>query len=117
MLKASIVDKQDLTERESAVLQLICEGAVDKVIARQLAISIKTVEAHTVHIYTKLQVRQASINARCAAVGEAITRGMVKFLTVVLIISAVGLDNDQAARVGRTRLPSVRIVRVKSMDS
>lgn len=117
MFKVSVVDKQDLTDRESAVLQLICEGAVDKVIARQLAISIKTVDAHISHIYQKLHVQNASINSRCAAIGEAISRGMVKFLSVALIISAVGLDNDQVARVGRLRLSRVQVVRVKNREA
>jgi len=103
---AKVIDKRDLTDRESEILALICEAAPDKVIARKLAISIKTVSAHCEHIYLKLQVRQASINVRCATIGNAVARGMVQLSTTALclwlMLSTAGLD-DQAIRVGRPK--------------
>lgn len=46
-----------LTEREIEVLQLLCQGLTDKEISEQLHISIRTVNGHLSHIYTKLDVR------------------------------------------------------------
>ncbi|MFH1807721.1 MAG: response regulator transcription factor [Pseudomonadota bacterium] len=46
----------ELTGREREVLQLIAEGHSTKVIADQLAISVKTVETHRQSLMRKLQV-------------------------------------------------------------
>lgn len=46
----------DLTPREKQVMALVCEGLSNKVIARQLAISPKTVEIHRSNILRKMQV-------------------------------------------------------------
>ena len=45
-----------LTSRETEVLALLTQGLPNKVIARQLGISPKTVGNHVEHIYTKLDV-------------------------------------------------------------
>jgi len=110
-LHAELLDKQCLTDRESQVLQLVCEGAPDKVIAAQLAISIKTVTAHLDHIYLKLQIQNQQINTRCVAIGIALVRGMVRLTTtalcVWLMVGAVSLDDNAlrvSARVTATRL-------------
>lgn len=79
-LHAEVVDKDGLTNREADVLKLICEGCPDKVIARKLAISIKTVEAKCSAIYEKLQVKELSINHRVAAVSAAVAYGLVKLV-------------------------------------
>jgi len=83
-IKAEVIDKKNLTEQESQILALICEGAPDKVIARKLAISIKTVSHHCEHLYFKLQVREASINVRCAVIANAVVRGMVRLSTMLV---------------------------------
>jgi two-component system response regulator FixJ len=44
-----------LTERERAVLQCIIEGKANKVIAAELEISVKTVEAHRAKVMEKLE--------------------------------------------------------------
>jgi|SRR5580698_7283820 BlaI family penicillinase repressor len=46
-----------VTKREREVLQLLAEGQSTKAIAEQLGISRRTVEAHRLHITTKLKMR------------------------------------------------------------
>lgn len=46
-----------LTERENAILSLLCKGFANKEIGDQLSISIPTVRTHLRHIYEKLHVR------------------------------------------------------------
>jgi len=48
-----------LTSREKEVMNLILEGRYNKVIANQLAISMRTVEAHRSHIFNKMKVHSA----------------------------------------------------------
>jgi DNA-binding NarL/FixJ family response regulator len=47
----------DLTEREAEVLALIADGRSNPEIARELALSVKTVQNHVSHVLAKLQVR------------------------------------------------------------
>jgi DNA-binding NarL/FixJ family response regulator len=113
-IKAEVIDKGNLTDRESEVLTLICEGKPDKAIANLLSISTKGVEAHTAHIYEKLNVRNAVINARCAAISASVARGMVKLSTHAicawLIVGAIHMD-DQAVRCGRGRIGRTAVIR------
>ncbi|MDR1662022.1 MAG: response regulator [Azoarcus sp.] len=57
----SIVEERllTLTLREREVMNLILEGHYNKVIANQLAISMRTVEAHRSHIFNKMKIRSA----------------------------------------------------------
>ena len=58
---------QDLTEREAAVLALVADGRSNPEIARQLEISLKTVQNHVSRVLTKMQVRdrtQAALRVR-----------------------------------------------------
>jgi len=48
-----------LTTREREVMELILEGKFNKVIAYDLNISMRTVEAHRSHIFEKMEVRSA----------------------------------------------------------
>lgn len=77
-ISAEVVNKCDLTDRESEVLKLMCENQPNKGIARILGISFKTVSTHVDKVYMKLQVRNASINARSAAITKALESGMVR---------------------------------------
>jgi len=64
----------ELTDREGEVLALIAQGHNNATIARQLAISPKTVRNHVSNILNKLQVAdraEAIIRAREAGLGEA----------------------------------------------
>ncbi len=46
----------ELTSREAELLQMIAEGHVNKQIASELGISIKTVEKHRQHLMEKLNI-------------------------------------------------------------
>lgn len=48
-----------LTQREREVMELILEGKYNKVIADELSISMRTVEAHRSRIFDKMAVRSA----------------------------------------------------------
>ncbi|MCK9260244.1 MAG: response regulator [Azoarcus sp.] len=48
-----------LTAREREVMELILEGKFNKVIADELSISMRTVEAHRSRVFDKMQVRSA----------------------------------------------------------
>lgn len=71
------LDTPGLTERELEVLTMVCEALPDKVIARRLAVSAKTVSTHLEHIYLKLGVRGDAQNVRCAAILAAFDLGLV----------------------------------------
>lgn len=48
-----------LTRREEEVMQRILAGKLNKVIADELGIAMRTVEVHRAHIFEKMQVRSA----------------------------------------------------------
>jgi two-component system response regulator DctR len=48
-----------LTQREQEVMQQILAGKLNKVIADELGIAMRTVEVHRSHIFEKMQVRSA----------------------------------------------------------
>lgn len=62
----------ELTPREHDVLELLVEGASNKDIARQLAISVSTVKFHVRSIADKL-----GADGRTDAVAHALRRGLV----------------------------------------
>ena len=49
-----------LTERERAVMQLVAAGKMNKTIADELVISLRTVEVHRARVFAKLGVRSAA---------------------------------------------------------
>jgi two-component system, LuxR family, response regulator FixJ len=57
-----------LTPREREVLALVADGEPCKIIARQLGISIRTVEGHRAHIIDKLSARGSSDLVRLATI-------------------------------------------------
>jgi two-component system response regulator FixJ len=57
-----------LTSREREVFELVAEGEPNKVIARHLNISFRTVELHRAHIIEKLQARGLSDLIRMAII-------------------------------------------------
>jgi len=60
-----------LTEREREVLDLVAAGEPNKIIARHLGISFRTVELHRAHIIEKLQARGLSDLIRMAIIMKA----------------------------------------------
>jgi len=60
-----------LTEREREVLDLVAAGEPNKLIARHLGISFRTVELHRGHIIEKLQARSLSDLIRMAIIIKA----------------------------------------------
>ena len=49
-----------LTEREYAVMQLVAAGKLNKVIADELCVSVRTVEVHRARVFAKLGVRSSA---------------------------------------------------------
>lgn len=62
--------EEDLTDRETDVLELLAEGNTNKAIAQGLFISVRTVEAHLRSIYAKL-----GVSTRTEAVLWAVEHG------------------------------------------
>jgi two-component system response regulator DctR len=48
-----------LTERETAVMQLVLKGLPNKLVADQLVISVRTVEVHRARVFDKMRVKSA----------------------------------------------------------
>ena len=63
----------DLSERETDVLRLIALGHTNAEIAKQLYISVRTVETHRAHIQQKL-----GVSSRAELVRSALSRGLVE---------------------------------------
>jgi two-component system, NarL family, response regulator NreC len=61
-----------LTSREREILQLVAEGHSSTTIARRLAISARTVEAHRANVMRKLRLRN-----RAALIRYALSRGVL----------------------------------------
>lgn len=49
-----------LTEREAEVMQRVAAGKLNKVIADELHVSVRTIEVHRARVYAKLGVRSAA---------------------------------------------------------
>jgi two-component system, LuxR family, response regulator FixJ len=64
-----------LTEREREVLDLVAAGEPNKIIARHLGISFRTVELHRAHISEKLQAHSLSDLIRMAIIMKAHPNG------------------------------------------
>lgn len=50
---------QALTDRERAVMRLVAAGKLNKLIADELCVAVRTVEVHRSRVFEKLQVRSA----------------------------------------------------------
>jgi len=60
-------EEQPLTLRERDILKLVCQGELNKEIAAELSLSVRTVEGHLNAILGKLNVRSRTEAAMCAA--------------------------------------------------
>jgi DNA-binding NarL/FixJ family response regulator len=63
---------QPLTDREREIVELVITGVPNKVIAHQLAVSKRTVDAHLGHLFRKL-----GVSSRAELVAWAARHGMV----------------------------------------
>lgn len=70
---AGVMFRTELTERELAVLRLMCEGKANKEIGTALFISEGTVKTHVKNLFAKL-----GVNSRAEAVAAAIRRGLAR---------------------------------------
>jgi DNA-binding NarL/FixJ family response regulator len=64
--------EQEPTPREIEVLQLICDGLVNREIGKRLFLSEETVKSHVRHLLAKLQAR-----SRAHAVAVGFRRGLI----------------------------------------
>src|SRR5215216_5820223 len=64
--------EQEPTMREIEVLQLICDGLVNREIGQRLYLSEETVKSHVRHLLAKLQAR-----SRAHAVAIGFRRGLI----------------------------------------
>jgi FixJ family two-component response regulator len=64
-----------LTQREREVMERVVAGQLNRVIAEELDISIKTVEAHRAHIMEKLEVNSVAELVQAALEAKAVTPG------------------------------------------
>lgn len=76
-IKAVLVKRDGLTNREGEIASLLCEGLSNKAIANRLAISLLTVQKHLENVYAKLEIQRHEFDTRCAAISTLIGRGMV----------------------------------------
>jgi DNA-binding NarL/FixJ family response regulator len=70
---AGVMFRTELTERELAVLRLMCEGKANKEIGTALFISEGTIKTHVKNLFAKL-----GVNSRAEAVAAAIRRGLAR---------------------------------------
>jgi DNA-binding NarL/FixJ family response regulator len=63
-----------LTPRELDVMGYVAKGRPNKIIAAELGVSQRTVEAHRARIFQKLQVRNAVELAHCVMSMSAVPR-------------------------------------------
>jgi non-specific serine/threonine protein kinase len=69
---AAASDLDALSERERDIARLIARGLSNREIAAELVVSVKTVETHIKHIFTKLNVRNRAGVAVLASRSEAL---------------------------------------------
>jgi DNA-binding NarL/FixJ family response regulator len=79
---------RELTKREKEVVSLIADGYKSREVAKQLAISVKTVETHRANIMNKLALRNLAQLIR-----YAIQKGIVS-VEMKVIMTFYGLCNE-----------------------
>ena len=52
----TVAERLEFSKRESEIVRLVFEGAVDQAIAKELAMSVNTVQTHLKRMYSKLGV-------------------------------------------------------------
>jgi PAS domain S-box-containing protein len=69
-LAIAVVQLRALSDREHGVMRLVVEGDANKVIARKLGLSVKTIEKHRSNLMKKLHVRSVPELVRLAMLVE-----------------------------------------------
>jgi PAS domain S-box-containing protein len=72
-LAVAVAQLRALTDREHGVMRLVVEGDANKVIARKLGLSVKTIEKHRSNLMKKLHVRSVPELVRLAMLIEEST--------------------------------------------
>ena len=112
--KTELVHPGTLTQRQSQIMVMVCNGLSDKMISDALAISLNTVARHIDAVYDKLGLHNAHLNRRVALLRVAIGSGMVKFLCVALSCSALLQDVNPSTPV--CRLSGGRVSSARRFD-
>ncbi len=73
--------REALSERQMAVLRLLCQGYTDKQIAQKLYLSVRTVNGHLSHIYARL-----GVHSRTEAMHLALEKGWVSLSVAVPLV-------------------------------
>jgi len=66
--------EQQLSERQTQILELVAQGLSQREMSEQLAVSVHTVREHLKILYRKLRV-----NNRLAALSVALAKGMLTY--------------------------------------
>jgi DNA-binding NarL/FixJ family response regulator len=77
-MNIEVIDRKNLTDKESQVLSLLAAGYKTDGIAKRVYASPKTVEIHLSNIYAKLDIQQNELNARVRAVSEAWANNIIR---------------------------------------
>lgn len=67
---ASAARARVLTPREIEIARLVAQGKRNREIARELTLTVSTVETHLKHIFAKLHVRSRTELARWALINQ-----------------------------------------------
>jgi len=97
--------KNVLTIREAEVLQLIAEGHLNKQIASELGISIKTVEKHRQLVMCKLNIHDIAGLTR-----YALSRGMIENPAMKFLQPEIGIQDVPASRLPGLRNGTAKTV-------
>lgn len=79
--KTEIIERGELTKRESQIVEHVCNGWSNRQIADRLFIALVTVEDHLENIHTKLEIKESQLNRRIALLRTALARGMVRLVS------------------------------------
>jgi DNA-binding CsgD family transcriptional regulator len=85
-LTVLVLDAQDLTPRETAVLELLCQGHTRKEIARSRHRSYGTVAKHVESLARKLDA-----HSHAEIIAKAVAKGIVKLGLRMVVWLLVGL--------------------------
>jgi len=116
-LRAKIIEKGPLTEKEAEVLRYLCEGYFRPEIALKLHRTVSTVSKHIEHIAEKLEAHSATeivlLAEHCGLVDiTPITRpqALQKLLIFMLLFGQL-LNPVQGRRPPQSPRPAMRLLR------